>query len=295
MDSENNQSKGSNYVPPKPNEIADADINNLSVTPPPYMPPLDIAPSTTVQTVVSAKSSNTPVWVWILLTVFVVGVFGAIGWSWYNSMILASVTKNNDQSNYYDSVQQSTPNISQCSETPPANSVCIGDRIWLKQNLNEGVMINSSEPQTNNGVVEKYCYDNDPLKCDTYGGLYQWDEAMQYSTREGDQGICPIGFHVPIETEWNNLISYLNGDLNDFNNLFGGYYNKGASVNASFTGFSKANYYWSSAQYDNKDSTESYARGIEIYASYNNTIDDYNRSSLPKDYALSVRCVKNWM
>ena len=83
--------------------------------------------------------------------------------------------------------------------------------------------------------------------------------------------------------------------LNDFNNLFGGYYNKGASVNASFTGFSKANYYWSSAQYDNKDSTESYARGIEIYASYNNTIDDYNRSSLPKDYALSVRCVKNWM
>jgi uncharacterized protein (TIGR02145 family) len=62
---------------------------------------------------------------------------------------------------------------------------------------------------TDNATIEKYCYDNNPANCTTYGGLYQWDEAMQYSTTEGAQGISPNGFHIPKEVELYTLENYL--------------------------------------------------------------------------------------
>jgi len=37
------------------------------------------------------------------------------------------------------------------------NTVLIGDQCWLKKNLDIGTMIQGSESQTNNGVIEKYC------------------------------------------------------------------------------------------------------------------------------------------
>ncbi|MDK2899386.1 MAG: hypothetical protein PWQ10_573, partial [Patescibacteria group bacterium] len=37
--------------------------------------------------------------------------------------------------------------------------------------------------------------------CTTYGALYQWDEAMQYTNTEGAQGICPTGSHIPSDNE----------------------------------------------------------------------------------------------
>ena len=38
------------------------------------------------------------------------------------------------------------------------NTVLIGTQCWLRQNLNIGNMINSTNMQTNNGTIEKYCY-----------------------------------------------------------------------------------------------------------------------------------------
>ena len=85
------------------------------------------------------------------------------------------------------------------------NTVLIGEQCWLKENLNVGIMINSSQYQQNNGIIEKYCYDNDPANCDTYGGLYQWNEVMQYVTIEGAQGICPEGWYIPTDDDWKIL------------------------------------------------------------------------------------------
>ncbi len=73
------------------------------------------------------------------------------------------------------------------------NTVQIGSQCWLKNNLNIGRMIEDSTKQNNNTIIEKYCYYNSEVNCKTYGGLYRWDEAMQYSTTEGAQGICPEG------------------------------------------------------------------------------------------------------
>jgi uncharacterized protein (TIGR02145 family) len=53
--------------------------------------------------------------------------------------------------------------------------------------------------------IEKYCYQNATSNCTTYGGLYQWDEAMQYSITEGARGICPSGWHIPTDAEWKTL------------------------------------------------------------------------------------------
>ena len=42
--------------------------------------------------------------------------------------------------------------------------------------------IANNTQMANNGIAEKWCYNNDELLCLEYGALYQWDEAMQYTT-----------------------------------------------------------------------------------------------------------------
>ena len=88
-------------------------------------------------------------------------------------------------------------------------TVQIGTQCWMAENLNIGTRIDDNNDQTYNGTIEKYCYDNNPANCDTYGGLYQWDEMMQYTTTEGTHGICPSGWHLPTDAEWKTLEMHL--------------------------------------------------------------------------------------
>jgi len=89
------------------------------------------------------------------------------------------------------------------------NTVQVGTQCWMKENLNIGTMVNGSINQTDNGTIEKYCHGDNSSNCTTYGGLYQWDELMQYGTAEGSQGICPTGWHVPTDAEWCILENYV--------------------------------------------------------------------------------------
>lgn len=88
----------------------------------------------------------------------------------------------------------------QCYHTVQIFSQC-----WLKENLNAGELLSGSLQMTDNGIIEKYCYDNDTNNCKTYGGLYLWGEVMNYSTQQGSQGICPPGWHLPTDEEWKIL------------------------------------------------------------------------------------------
>ncbi len=81
----------------------------------------------------------------------------------------------------------------------------IGNQCWFAENLNVGTLVDGSVNQTNNGIIEKYCYDNLESNCNVYGGLYQWDEIMQYTMFESPQGVCPAGWHVPSDNEWKIL------------------------------------------------------------------------------------------
>jgi len=77
-----------------------------------------------------------------------------------------------------------------------------GIQCWMTANLNIGMKIDGLADQNNNSEIEKYCYDDNEVNCDVYGGLYQWDEMMQYTTVERSQGICPAGWHIPSDPEW---------------------------------------------------------------------------------------------
>ena len=102
-------------------------------------------------------------------------------------------------------------------------TVLIGNQCWMAENLNVGIRVNGQYDQLNNGNIEKYCYDDDTLNCDTYGGLYQWAEMVQYlngATNTNSwspvptgnvQGICPTGWHLPTDIEWTTLTDYLGG------------------------------------------------------------------------------------
>ncbi len=96
-------------------------------------------------------------------------------------------------------------------------TVLIDTQCWMQENLNIGTMVTGVTTQTNNATIEKYCYNNSESNCTTYGGLYQWNEAMAYSascngTGESQpacstpaQGICPTGWHMPSHYEWTAL------------------------------------------------------------------------------------------
>lgn len=115
------------------------------------------------------------------------------------------------------------------------NTVQIGTQWWLKENLDVGTRIDGVAEQTNNGVIEKYCYDDDSANCTTYGGLYQWGEAMQYIKSEGAQGICPPGWHIPSLAEFEILAAEVGGDGNALKEIGQG---KGSGAGTNTSGFS---------------------------------------------------------
>ena len=175
------------------------------------------------------------------------------------------------------------------------HKIVIGDQCWLKENLNLGTFINSSQNQTDNGIMEKYCYNDDSTNCEKYGGLYQWNEAMQYQTGSIPKGICPSGWHIPTLFEFNALSTKLGDSSNALKDIGQG---TGEGVGTNTSGFTAllAGYhhyigvfleqdisteFWSSSIFDNSN-----VFYIFLY-SYNNTIfQDYNN----KDYGFSVRC-----
>lgn len=85
------------------------------------------------------------------------------------------------------------------------HTLIIGEQCWLKENLNVGAMINSSDTLQNDSIIQKYCYKNDPANCEIYGGLYTWHEIMQYAADTGARGICPEGWHIPTDQDWKIL------------------------------------------------------------------------------------------
>jgi uncharacterized protein (TIGR02145 family) len=91
------------------------------------------------------------------------------------------------------------------------NTVQIGTQCWMSQNLNIGLRINGSQTQGNNGNIEKFCFNDLESNCEIYGGLYQWNEMMQFSPTPGIQGICPEGWHLPTDAEMTTLTTYLGG------------------------------------------------------------------------------------
>ena len=119
----------------------------------------------------------------------------------------------------YIVVSSGSSNGDPCPGTPTVtdadgnvyNTVQIGEQCWMKENLNVGIRIDGSQEMTDNSTIEKYCYNDDPANCEIYGGLYLWNEMMQYTATQSVQGICPIGWHLPSDDEWISMSEFLGG------------------------------------------------------------------------------------
>jgi uncharacterized protein (TIGR02145 family) len=96
------------------------------------------------------------------------------------------------------------------------------------QNLNYGVMIDTSVLVRDDNKVEKYCDLNDEWFCNNgWGGKYTWSEAMGLPAKYDSvlwkdtiggytrihQGICPNGWHIMNGYEWKNFASSAGQDL----------------------------------------------------------------------------------
>ena len=180
----------------------------------------------------------------------------------------------------------------------------------LKENLNVGVIVDGSVAQTNNGIIEKYCFANLAINCDEYGALYQWNEMMSYNYTPGTHGICPQGWHIPTDSEWCTVTQFVDPtvDCNTINwsgfdvgikmKSTYGWNPQGNETNASgftalpgglndngfFIGSTVYNYLWSSSE---SNASKSFTRTLR------SNYDNIYRDNMLKAYGLSVRCIKD--
>jgi uncharacterized protein (TIGR02145 family) len=89
------------------------------------------------------------------------------------------------------------------------NSVPIGSQTWMAENLNYA-------------ACGSKCYNNLDSLCNIYGRLYDWATAMNLpascnsSVCSGQiqpkhRGICPEGWHIPSNAEWDVLLRSVDG------------------------------------------------------------------------------------
>ena len=199
------------------------------------------------------------------------------------------------------------------------NTVQIFSQCWLADNLNIGTMIMGTQNMGNNGIIEKYCYDDDTNNCLVYGGLYQWDEMMNYQRLASTQGICPPGWHIPSDEEWKILEgaadsyygigdsewdqewAYRGSDAgNNLKSTTGWHENIGTDlygftilpsgnryIDGEFYVLEYSGFFWTSVEYK-LNTFQAWNRGFgyangQINRKYNN----------PKSQGLSVRCLKD--
>ncbi len=82
--------------------------------------------------------------------------------------------------------------------------VTIGNQVWMTRNLSYD-------------TGSSYCLNSKAENCELYGRLYKWNDAMagavsSNSNPSGVQGICPDGWHVPSNAEWNELENFVDNN-----------------------------------------------------------------------------------
>ncbi|MCU4164635.1 FISUMP domain-containing protein [Carboxylicivirga caseinilyticus] len=100
--------------------------------------------------------------------------------------------------------------------------VQIGNQWWMAKNLktttySDGTPIanitsdNSWDNLDNSSTAKAYCFFDNNADLN-YGALYTYGAAVNGEYQVGDnlvQGACPVGWHVPNDEEWNEMLTYL--------------------------------------------------------------------------------------
>ena len=98
------------------------------------------------------------------------------------------------------------------------STVVIGSQCWMKENMRAVHFVDGSSVTLSDTVSYEipYCYfpNNDSTTFATYGLLYNWAAATNRSTALNAlsntvQGICPDGWHLPTNDDWDVLTTFL--------------------------------------------------------------------------------------
>jgi hypothetical protein len=109
------------------------------------------------------------------------------------------------------------------------NTVSVGTQCWMKENLrvrkyndgteirfdaSGGVVGTTSQTWSGMGLVHGaytlFAHDSmaTPSNLTSYGYLYNWYAANGISS-SGNKNICPSGWHVPSNSDWNKLVKFI--------------------------------------------------------------------------------------
>jgi len=193
------------------------------------------------------------------------------------------------------------------------DTVKIGTQVWLKENLKTThyrngdpipkVIVDTIWANLTTGAYSDVF--NKPTLSNTYGRLYNWFVVND------SRKICPINWHIPTNTEWTLLITYLGGEsvaggkLKETDTLHWKAPNTGATNESGFTALpsgargsdgsfgidtflGKFCSWWTSTG-DTTEPTHSYA--LDWFLS--NTTRNIVWASQTKQNGFSVRCLKN--
>lgn len=98
-------------------------------------------------------------------------------------------------------------------------TIQLGCQCWMRENLRTTRYANGETiplgTDTNTFVAYRYYPNHNTAELmPTFGYLYNWRAAMGHEQSSGEnpsgvQGICPDGWHLPSDAEWNELEHYL--------------------------------------------------------------------------------------
>jgi len=106
-------------------------------------------------------------------------------------------------------------------------TVRLGEQVWMAENLRTTHYADGTPlvDGTDSGSIEDdfttpyyfWCDDDSAAYAETYGALYTWAAAMRGDTSSNTnpsnvQGVCPNGWHLPSDKEWQQLLMYMGLD-----------------------------------------------------------------------------------
>ena len=98
------------------------------------------------------------------------------------------------------------------------NSIQIGNQCWMKENLKTTKYADGTPIAQGNGTSTTVAYwyypENNSVNKNKYGLLYNWKAVMRNASStntspSGVQGVCPTGWHVPSDREFQQLTKYV--------------------------------------------------------------------------------------
>ncbi len=178
-------------------------------------------------------------------------------------------------------------------------TVTIGTQTWMAENLrvskyNNGTNILNitNDDKWLNTKLGACCYfKNDPKYNAEHGKLYNWYSLNKISN--GNRNVCPYGWHVPTQNDFQILSDFSKVNTND--NLFklvsdhailNGKASGMRGGPGSFIDLDYSGHWWTS--------TESDMNGAFVFdVGFNSNLDSGVYDYFPKDWGLSVRCLKD--